>query len=386
MDYGIFSSQALAKMNFEIEICDVTLRDGEQAPGVVFGLDEKLEIATKLDGIGVETIEAGFPVVSTKEKDMVKSIAGLRLDAKICALSRAIFHDVDEALDCDVDEIGLFMATSDLHLKHKYHRSFDEMMECALSTLEYARDNGLIVRFAAEDSTRTDINVLKDFFKKGEGHGANLLSIADTVGALRPSTAKYLVSEIKNVVSTPLCIHCHNDLGMAIANTLSAAEAGAFQLHTTVNGIGERTGNAPLEELLVALNVQYGVDKYQASQSWSPFQKRWRDIRGCNYQKINLSLGLMRSPTSREYMLQQFLRSRERTRLFPPELVGNKRRIVVGKHTGKKALQYVIAELGYKLTRDELCEVLEDVKRRCELKKSVSEEELENIIRGVLYK
>jgi methanogen homocitrate synthase len=385
MDYGIFSSQALAKMNFEIEICDVTLRDGEQAPGVVFGLDEKLEIATKLDGIGVETIEAGFPVVSTKEKDMVKSIAGLRLDAKICALSRAIFHDVDEALDCDVDEIGLFMATSDLHLKHKYHRSFDEMMECALSTLEYARDHGLIVRFAAEDSTRTDINVLKDFFKKGEEHGANLLSIADTVGALRPSTAKYLVSEIKNVVSTPLCIHCHNDLGMAIANTLSAAEAGAFQLHTTVNGIGERTGNAPLEELLVALNVQYGVDKYDLSKlvSLSKTVERYSRMQLPKNKPI---VGLNAFSHESGIHVAAVLEEPRTYELFPPELVGNKRRIVVGKHTGKKALQYVIAELGYKLTRDELCEVLEDVKRRCEVKKSVSEEDLENIIRGVLYK
>jgi methanogen homocitrate synthase len=385
MDYGIFSSQALGKMDLNIEICDVTLRDGEQAPGVVFGLDEKLEIATKLDEIGIETIEAGFPVVSTKEKDMVKSIASLGLDAKICALSRAIFHDVDEALDCDVDAVGLFMATSDLHLKHKYHRSFDEMMECALSTLEYAKDHGLIVRFAAEDSTRTDIDVLKGFFKKGEEHGANFLSIADTVGALRPSTARYLVSEIKNVISTPLCIHCHNDLGMAIANTLSAAEAGAFQLHTTVNGIGERTGNAPLEELLVALHVQYGIVKYDLSKlvTLSKTVERYSRMQLPKNKPI---VGLNAFSHESGIHVAAVLEEPRTYELFPPELVGNKRRIVVGKHTGKKALQYVIAELGYKLTRDELCEVLEDVKRRCEVKKSVSEEELESIIRGVLYK
>ena len=385
MDYGIFSSQALGKMDLNIEICDVTLRDGEQAPGVVFGLDEKLEIATKLDEIGIETIEAGFPVVSTKEKDMVKSIASLGLDAKICALSRAIFHDVDEALDCDVDAVGLFMATSDLHLKHKYHRSFNEMMECALSTLEYAKDHGLIVRFAAEDSTRTDIDVLKDFFKKGEEHGANFLSIADTVGALRPSTARYLVSEIKNVISTPLCIHCHNDLGMAIANTLSAAEAGAFQLHTTVNGIGERTGNAPLEELLVALHVQYGIVKYDLSKlvTLSKTVERYSRMQLPKNKPI---VGLNAFSHESGIHVAAVLEEPRTYELFPPELVGNKRRIVVGKHTGKKALQYVIAELGYKLTRDELCEILEGVKRICEVKKSVSEEELESIIRGVLYK
>ncbi len=385
MDYNIFSSLALGKTDLDFEICDVTLRDGEQAPGVVFGLEEKLEIATKLDEIGVETIEAGFPVVSTKEKIMVKRIANLGLDAKICCLSRAIFHDVDEALDCDVDTVGLFMATSDLHLKYKYHRSFDEMMECALSTLEYAKDHGLIVRFAAEDSTRTDIDVLKGFFKKGEEYGADYLSIADTVGALRPSTARYLVSEIKNVVRTPLCIHCHNDLGMAIANTLSAAEAGAFQLHTTVNGIGERTGNAPLEELLVALHVQYDVGKYDLLKL-TILSKTVERYSRMQLPKNKPVVGLNAFSHESGIHVAAVLEEPRTYELFPPELVGNKRRIVVGKHTGKKALQYVIAELGYKPTRDELCEILEGVKRICEVKKSVSEEELEGVIRGVLCK
>jgi len=385
MDYNIFSSLALGKTDLDFEICDVTLRDGEQAPGVVFGLDEKLEIATKLDEIGVETIEAGFPVVSTKEKIMVKRIANLGLDAKICCLSRAIFHDVDEALDCDVDTVGLFMATSDLHLKYKYHRSFDEMMECALSTLEYAKDHGLIVRFAAEDSTRTDIDVLKGFFKKGEEYGADYLSIADTVGALRPSTAHYLVSEIKNVVRTPLCIHCHNDLGMAIANTLSAAEAGAFQLHTTVNGIGERTGNAPLEELLVALHVQYDVGGYDLLRL-TTLSKTVERYSRMQLPKNKPVVGLNAFSHESGIHVAAVLEEPRTYELFPPELVGNKRRIVVGKHTGKKALQYVIAELGYKPTRDELCAILEGVKRICEVKKSVSEEELEGVIKEVLYK
>jgi len=385
MDYNIFSSQALGKTDFDFEICDVTLRDGEQAPGVVFGLDEKLDIATKLDEIGVETIEAGFPVVSTKEKVMVKRIANLGLDAKICCLARAIFHDVDEALDCDVDTVGLFMATSDLHLKYKYHRSFDEMMECALSTLEYAKDHGLVVRFAAEDSTRTDIEILKGFFKKGEEYGADYLSIADTVGALRPSTAHYLVSEIKKVVRTPLCIHCHNDLGMAIANTLSAAEAGAFQLHTTVNGIGERTGNAPLEELLVALRVQYDIGGYDLLKL-TTLSKTVERYSKMQLPKNKPIVGLNAFSHESGIHVAAVLEEPRTYELFPPELVGNKRRIVVGKHTGKKALQYVIAELGYKPTRDELCEILEGVKRICEVKKSVSEEELEGVIRGVLYK
>ncbi len=368
----------------QIEVCDVTLRDGEQAPGVVFGVEEKIEIATKLDAIGVEMIEAGFPVVSTKEKGIVKKIANLGLTTKICCLSRAIFHDVDEALDCDVDAVGLFMATSDSHLKYKYHRSFDEMLECALSTLEYAKEHGLIVRFAAEDATRTDIEVLKRFFKQGEQHGADYLSIADTVGALRPSTCYRLVREIQHVVDVPLCIHCHNDLGMAVANTISAAEAGVFQLHTTVNGIGERVGNTPLEELLAALYLQFGIDTYDLSRLMDLSKTVERNSR-LRLPKNKPVVGLNAFSHESGIHVAAVLEKPETYELFAPELVGNKRRIVIGKHTGRKALQYVIAQLGYRPTRDELCQILDDVKRACEMKKSISEQELEDIIRGVMY-
>ncbi|MGZ4935408.1 MAG: homocitrate synthase family protein [Halobacteriota archaeon] len=378
-----FSRTAKAKVP-QIEVCDVTLRDGEQAPGVVFGVEEKIEIATKLDAIGVEMIEAGFPVVSTKEKVIVKKIANLGLKTKICCLSRAIFHDVDEALDCDVDAVGLFMATSDAHLKYKYHRSFDEMLECALSTLEYAKEHGLIVRFAAEDATRTDIEVLKRFFKQGEDHGADYLSIADTVGALRPSTCYRLVAEIKKVVDVPLCIHCHNDLGMAVANTVTAAEAGAFQLHTTVNGIGERVGNTPLEELLAALYVQFGIDSYNLARLMDLSKTVERNSR-LRLPKNKPIVGLNAFSHESGIHVAAVLEKPETYELFAPELVGNKRRIVIGKHTGRKALRYVIAQLGYRPTRDELCQILDDVKRVCETKKSVSEQELEDIIRGVMY-
>lgn len=369
----------------KVEICDVTLRDGEQAPGVVFGVDEKVEIATKLDVIGVEMIEAGFPVVSAKEKMIVKKIANLGLETKVCCLSRAIFHDIDEALECDVDAVGLFMATSDLHLKHKYHRSFDEMLECALSTLEYAKEHGLLVRFAAEDATRTDSGILKHFFKQGEEHGADYISIADTVGALRPSTCYHLVTEVKQVIDAPLCIHCHNDLGMAVANTITAAEAGVFQLHTTVNGIGERVGNTPLEELLVALNVQFGIDTYDLSRLMD-LSKTVEHNSRLRLPKNKPVVGLNAFSHESGIHVAAVLEEPGTYELFSPDLVGNKRRIVIGKHTGKKALQYVIAQLGYRPTRDELCQILEDVKRVCETKKSVSEEELEDIITSVMYR
>lgn len=181
----------------DIEICDVTLRDGEQTPGVVFTREEKIALARELDEVGVEIIEAGFPVVSAAEKDTVKEIAGMGLDARTCCLSRALIADVDSAIDCNVDMVSIFIAMSDLHLKHKYHKSCKEITDCAFNTIEYAKDHGLSVRFAAEDATRTDISVLKKAFLTAEDYGVDYVSIADTIGILNPSTAYYLVTEIK---------------------------------------------------------------------------------------------------------------------------------------------------------------------------------------------
>ncbi|MDD1739223.1 MAG: homoaconitate hydratase, partial [Methanothrix sp.] len=162
----------------DIEICDVTLRDGEQMPGVVFRADEKLDIALRLDEIGVEVIEAGFPVVSAAEMNAVREVCNLGLDAKISALSRSVKKDVDAALECGVDMISVFIATSDLHLKHKLHMSCPEAISCALQTVEYAKDHGLIVRFSAEDATRTDFEILKKLYRKAEEYHADYISVA----------------------------------------------------------------------------------------------------------------------------------------------------------------------------------------------------------------
>ena len=152
----------------DIEICDVTLRDGEQTPGVVFTKEQKLAIASELDSMGIEVIEAGFPVVSANEKETVKEIANQGFNSRICCLSRAVKGDVDAALECDVDIVSIFIAMSDMHLKYKYHRSFEEMLGCAKEAIEYATDHGLKVRFAAEDSSRTPIDRLKQAFKEVE--------------------------------------------------------------------------------------------------------------------------------------------------------------------------------------------------------------------------
>ncbi|UEC43198.1 MAG: hypothetical protein METHAR1v1_1200004 [Methanothrix sp.] len=379
-DYSVNQFLQLAKTpKIDIEVCDVTLRDGEQMPGVVFRADEKLEIAIRLNEVGVEIIEAGFPVVSEAEKRAVQDITNLGLDSKISVLSRSVPKDVEVALDCDVDMVSVFIATSELHLKYKLHMTCAEAVKCAFETVEFAKDHGLIVRFSAEDATRTDFDLLKRLYKKAEEYRADYVSIADTVGIMNPRTTGYLVSEIKKEVDIPICMHCHDDLGMALANTLAAAEAGAKQLHTTINGIGERSGNTPLEELLVALRVHHEVDRYDTTKL-TPLSKLVQSCSGVMMPKNKAVVGENAFAHESGIHVAAVLEEPRTYELYSPEMVGSARRIIIGKHTGAKALKYITKKMGYDLKKDEICLLAEKVKRCSEFKRPISCDELRRLI------
>ncbi len=381
-DYSLNQFLALAGTPpLDIEICDVTLRDGEQMPGVVFRADEKLDIALRLDEIGIEVIEAGFPVVSAAEKNAVKEVCDLELNAKISALSRSVKGDVDAALDCGVDMISIFIAASELHLKHKLHMSCPEAIRCALDTVEYAKDHGLIVRFSAEDATRTDFDILKKLYKKAEEYHADYISMADTVGIMNPRTTYFMISEIKKVVKIPICMHCHDDLGMALANTLAGAEAGAKQLHTTVNGIGERSGNTPLEELLMALRVHHGIDRYDLSKL-KDISKLVESYSGISVSKNKAVVGANAFAHESGIHVAAVLEEPRTYELYSPEMVGAARHIIIGKHTGAKALKYITERMGYHLKENELCDLAERVKMCSEFKRPINCEELRKLILG----
>ncbi len=369
----------------DVEICDVTLRDGEQTPGVSFTKEEKMDIARTLDDIGVEVIEAGFPVVSQGEKDSIKAIARMGLDAKICCLARAVKPDIDAVLDCDADVVGIFMGTSDLHLKYKHKKTQDEAIDCMVTALEHAKKHGLIVRFAAEDSTRTDLDFLKRFYKAGEEAGADYVSIADTVGIMNPSSMKYLVTEIKNTVKTPICVHCHDDLGLAVANAMAAAEAGAKQLHTTMNGIGERAGNAALEEVLMGLVIHYGIDRYDTShlQQLSEMVTKYS---GIPVTKNKAVVGGNAFAHESGIHIAALLENDRTYELYTPEIVGGHREFILGKHSGSKALCFMARELGYTLSRAETDLVLDEIKRMSDVKQSIRRDELAELITRVLAK
>jgi len=379
-DYSVNQFLEIAKTpNIDIEVCDVTLRDGEQMPGVVFRSDEKIEIAIKLNEVGVEIIEAGFPVVSEAEMRAVRDVSNLGLDSKISVLSRSVPKDVDAALACDVDMVSVFIATSDLHLKYKLRMTCEEAIKTAFETVEYAKDHGLIVRFSAEAATRTDFNLLKRLYKKAEEYRADYVSIADTVGIMNPRTTFFLVSEIKKVVAIPICMHCHDDLGLALANTLAAAEAGAKQLHTTVNGIGERSGNTPLEELMVALRIHYAVERYDTTKL-TDLSKLVQSCSGVLMPKNKAVVGENAFAHESGIHVAAVLEEPRTYELYSPEMVGSARRIIIGKHTGARALKYITKKMGYDLKRDEICLLAERVKRCSEFKRPISCDELRKLI------
>lgn len=367
---------------FHIEICDVTLRDGEQTPGVSFSCQEKVEIATGLDEIGIEVIEAGFPAVSAGEKQCVKTIVNLGLDARICGFSRAKESDIQAAVDCGVDMVSIFIPTSELHVRVKFKKSREQVLEDSLKMIDYGRDHGVQVRFAAEDASRTDLPFLKEVYRRAADHGAVLLSYADTVGCLIPSEMQAIMTELVSSVDRPFCAHCHNDMGCAVANTITAAEAGAFQLHTTINGIGERSGNASLESLLVALRMKKGIDRYDLSHltGLSHLVEKYSGIALPRNKPVTGELAfshesgihiaaILEDPATYEY--------------FTPELVGGERHFILGKHTGKKALEHVVSSLGCELSEKQICRVLELVKDHSEHKCNITPEVLKKLIHRV---
>jgi methanogen homocitrate synthase len=365
---------------WNVEICDTTLRDGEQTPGVSFSCEEKSEIARMLDAVGIEVIEAGFPNVSANEKICVKTIADLGLSARICCLARARTPDVTAAIDCDVDMVSIFIPTSDLHIRLKFRKPREQVLEEAVQCVEYARDHGLQVRFAAEDASRTDLGFLKEVYRKGEEHGATLLSFADTVGCLLPMEMHAVMSELVQEIKKPMCAHCHNDMGCAVANTLTAAEAGAFQLHTTVNGIGERSGNAALEEVLVALRMKGGVDRYDLSHLVR-LSRLVEKYAGMTLPRNKPVVGDLAFSHESGIHIAAILQDPSTYEFFPPELVGGERRFILGKHTGKKALEYVVSSLGCELSDKQICRVLDLVKDHSEHKCNITPVVLRKLIK-----
>ncbi len=243
-----------------VEILDSTLREGEQTPGVTFSVEEKLEIARLLDELGVDIIEAGHPAVSEDIRRGLKEVAGAGLRASILGHSRARRKDIDLLLDLDVDWVGIFISVMDGRLKNHFRKDLSTIIEMVTDSVQYAKDHGLKVRYTPEDTMRSDPEAVFSVSRAAISAGADRISVADTVGAASPKRMESFVRELRSKTGAEVNVHCHNDLGLALANSLAAYDGGAVLIDACVNGLGERAGITDLSSLMMALKVHYKVE------------------------------------------------------------------------------------------------------------------------------
>lgn len=385
LQYYVSPYNKEVKYNFpeNIVIYDTTLRDGEQTPGVCFSKEEKLDIAHKLDEVKIPQIEAGFPIVSEKEKDTVKTIANEGLNAQIICLARTKKEDIDAALDSDVDGIITFMGASDLHLEHKLHFTREQALNTCMKSIEYAKDHGLFVAFSAEDATRADLDFLKRLYKKAEGYGVDRVHVADTVGAANPQGIDYLIRELKKEINVDLAMHCHNDFGLAVANSISGLLAGASAVSVTTNGIGERAGNASLEELAMSLKLLYGKDlgfKTKHIKELSDLVSKATGL-PIPYNKPVVGKNIFRHESG--IHVDAVIVEPLTYEPYVPELVGQKRQIVLGKHSGCKAVKAKLDSCGVEVSTDELCEIVKKVKETREKGTYINDDVFKDIVKNV---
>ncbi len=360
----------------KIYIFDTTLRDGEQTPGVALTVDEKIQIARKLNNLGVDKIEVGFPASSKGETESAKRITSMGLDSTLVGLARSVPADIDAVLDADLEYIHTFIGTSPLHRDYKLKMSKEEIIEKAVNSVEYAKDHGLTVEFSAEDATRTERDFLIEIFNEVVGAGADFLDVPDTVGVLTPILTHELITDIKGNFKTPISVHFHNDFGLATANTLTAIECGANQAHVTVNGLGERTGNCSLEELVMTLKASYGIDLGLDTTRLYSLSTLVGRLTGVKMPVNKPIVGDNAFAHESGIHVHGILNNSSTYEPMSPEMVGHSRRIVLGKHTGANALKSKLKDYHIDLDEDQFCKVFDEIKALGDSGKCVTDDDL----------
>jgi len=369
-----------------VSIFDTTLRDGEQTPGVSLTPEEKMEIACQLDRLGVDVIEAGTPISSEGEKRAVREIAKAGLNAEICALARTARVDIDAAIACDVSSVHTFISTSDVQMKYALGMKPEQVLSAAIDSVEYIKDHGLICEFSPMDATRTEIGFLKRICKAAEESGADRINIPDTVGVMTPITMQRLIEDIKNAVKARISVHCHNDFGMAVANSLAGVEAGASQIHVTVNGLGERAGNAALEEVIMTLHLIYNRKTGIKTQLLYDTSRLVTKLTGIMVQPNKAIVG------ENAFAHESGIHTRGVTVMpstfepIKPELVGRKRKLVAGKLAGTSGIKAELEEAEIYPNKDQLGEIVKRVKELGDKGKTVTDADLLAITRAVMGK
>ncbi len=348
--------------NRKVKIYDTTLRDGEQTPGVKFTKEQKVEIARKLDEVGVHAIEAGFPVISPYDEDAVRAVASERLNADVLCLCRSKQKDIDAAIRTDVDGVIIFLAVSDLHLKYKLKSDLSTAVNQAATSVEYAKDHGFFVQLSAEDATRTSLNSLVTLYTTAKQNGADRLGIADTTGCIRPKGMAYLVEAIRKSFDIELSVHCHDDFGLAVANSLAAYEAGIDAISVSVNGIGERCGNAALEEVVMALYALYGVDLQLRTEMLHELSVMVSKYSGVPIPINKAIVGDNAFRHESGIHVAAVMKHPFTYESYAPQLVGQDRKLVFGRHSGTESVKEKLTACGLQLTDEELADIVKRLK------------------------
>jgi 2-isopropylmalate synthase len=377
----------------QIKFFDTTLRDGEQAPGFAMKTEEKISLALQLERLGVDVIEAGFPISSPGDFEAVQKIASVLTKATVTGLSRANRKDIERAWDAlklaAKPRLHIVIATSDIHLVHKLRKSREEVLEIATDAIAYAKSLTDNVEFSAEDAIRSDPDYLCQVFKAVIDAGATTVNIPDTVGYTTPDEfyerVSYVIKNVPNIAGADVSVHCHNDLGLAVANSLAAIRAGATQVECTMNGIGERAGNAALEEIVMMLNVRkdifnnvtHGINTKEIYRT----SRLLTSITGIECQPNKARVG--KTAFSHESGIHQdgVLKNPFTYEIMTPESVGfpgNK--IVLGKHSGRHAFVTRLKSLGYEFDPEKIDKLFEEFKDLADKKKEVFDEDLDVLV------
>ena len=379
----------------QIHIFDTTLRDGEQSPGFSMHRAEKLQLARQLEALGVDVLEAGFPIASPGDLDSVRAVAAEIASCRVAALARACRPDIEAALralePAAKPRLHIFLATSDLHLKHKLRISRAEALDQIAEMIRYGRAHCDDVEFSAEDASRSDQDFLVEVVLAAAEAGANVINLPDTVGYTTPDEYAQIFRAAREALSSypdvALSAHCHNDLGLAVANSLAAISAGARQVECTINGIGERAGNASLEEIVVALHVRQA--RYCAATNISlekiySTSRMLSSVTGVGVPPNKAVVGANAFAHEAGIHQDGILKNPLTYEIIVPEKVGvPARRLVLGKHSGRNALRSRLDELGYSTTIEELAECYGMATARADAAKEVTDRDLLSIIHKV---
>lgn len=379
-------------MEKQIKIFDTTLRDGEQAPGCSMNIEEKIEVAKQLERMKVDIIEAGFAISSPGDFESVKAIAGAVKDCTVASLARATKKDIDaayEAVKGAADpRIHTFLATSHVHMKYKLKMTPEEVLDCTFKMVRYSKDYCSNVEFSAEDAMRSDPQFLARVVETAIKAGANVVNIPDTVGYATPdemyAMIQFLRDTVPNIDKAEISVHCHNDLGMAVANSLSAVKAGATQLECAVNGIGERAGNAALEELVMAVKTREKFFEATCNVDTTQIYRTSRMVYTIIGQVAPINKAIVGSNAfAHEAGIHQHGVMAEKTtyEIMSPESIGLlQNKMVLGKHSGRHAFESRLSELGYQLNAEELDRYFEEFKKLCDRKKAINDNDLEALV------